>query len=162
MKLTQSIFNAGRHTSNSSSVNITHLIPSPSTISRNINRLYEEKKVQLTSLCNYENVKLLYRLSYCGLALRHVTQDFKLQNFILARVDQSDSRHLSEPIRSDWNPIGFYRILSDLTELSLDSDTEDPTSIPRPGIRDGQVSLFSDSSQVKSFFENFKSSQVKS
>ncbi|CAF3415914.1 unnamed protein product [Rotaria socialis] len=74
-------------------------------------------------------------LSYCGLALRHVTQDFKLQNFILAQVDQSDSRHLSEPIRSDWNPIGFYRILSDLTELSLDSDTEDPTSIPRPGIQ---------------------------
>ena len=38
------------------------------------------------------------------------------------QVEQSDSRHLSEPIRSDWNPIGFYRILSDLTELSLDSE----------------------------------------
>ncbi|CAF4962143.1 unnamed protein product [Rotaria socialis] len=50
-KLTQSIFDAGRHTRNSSSFNITHLILSPTIISRNIDHLYEEKKVQLTSLC---------------------------------------------------------------------------------------------------------------
>ncbi|CAF4341330.1 unnamed protein product, partial [Rotaria magnacalcarata] len=84
MKLEQSIFDASRHTSNSSSVKITHLIPSPTTISRNIDRLYEEKKVQLT------------RLPYCGLALRHVTQDFNLQNFILGCIlydTQSQSAH---------------------------------------------------------------------
>ncbi|CAF4131697.1 unnamed protein product [Rotaria sordida] len=78
LKMAQNIFDADRCFNHLSNVKINQLIPSPITISRNIDHLYEEEKAQLLKLCS--NMR---SLSYCGLALRHVTEDFKLQHFIL-------------------------------------------------------------------------------
>ncbi|CAF4085749.1 unnamed protein product [Rotaria sordida] len=92
LKMAQSIFDAGRYFSHLSNINVKKLIPSPITISRNIDRLYEEKKVNLLNLCSSMTsyciicdfwTEKFTGLSYCGLALRHVTKDFKLLNFIL-------------------------------------------------------------------------------
>ncbi|CAF5078998.1 unnamed protein product, partial [Rotaria sp. Silwood1] len=90
--MAQSIFDAGRCFSHLSNINVKELIPSPITISRNIDHLYEEKKVDLLNLCSRMRsyciicdfwTEKFTGLSYCGLALRHVTKDFKLLNYIL-------------------------------------------------------------------------------
>ncbi|CAF1440028.1 unnamed protein product [Rotaria sordida] len=83
LKMAQSIFDAGRYFSHLSNINVKD---------RNIDRLYEEKKVDLLNLCSSMTsyciicdfwTEKFTGLSYCGLALRHVTKDFKLLNFIL-------------------------------------------------------------------------------
>ncbi|CAF5106077.1 unnamed protein product, partial [Rotaria magnacalcarata] len=72
--MAQSIFDAGRHFSPTSSISVKEIIPAPVTISRHIDQIYENKKNELI------------RLSYCGLALRFITEDYKLHNFILGCI----------------------------------------------------------------------------
>ncbi|CAF1283129.1 unnamed protein product [Rotaria magnacalcarata] len=74
IKMAQSIFDAGRHFSPTSSISVKEIIPAPVTISRHIDQIYENKKNELI------------RLSYCGLALRFITEDYKLHNFILGCI----------------------------------------------------------------------------
>ncbi|CAF1102525.1 unnamed protein product [Rotaria magnacalcarata] len=52
LKMAQTIFDAGRCFSHLAQVNVNELIPSPITISRNVDRLYEDKKAELTKLCS--------------------------------------------------------------------------------------------------------------
>ncbi|CAF2144994.1 unnamed protein product [Rotaria magnacalcarata] len=52
LKMAQTIFDAGRCFRHLAQVNVNELIPSPITISRNVDRLYEDKKAELTKLCS--------------------------------------------------------------------------------------------------------------
>ncbi|CAF1542534.1 unnamed protein product [Adineta ricciae] len=85
------LFDAGRLLQNSS-VQIEDILPHPTTISRNVVRIYEQSKTQLISIC--ESLKsfclivdnwteAFTGINYCGIALRHVDDDFKLLSFIL-------------------------------------------------------------------------------
>ncbi|CAF3417542.1 unnamed protein product [Rotaria socialis] len=92
MKLAQSLFDAGKYFSPTSTVNLKDLIPSPVTVSRNVEDLYKKKQSELAKLCI--NIKYYCiicdfwterytGLSYCGLALRYITIDYRINNFIL-------------------------------------------------------------------------------
>ncbi|CAF1647425.1 unnamed protein product, partial [Didymodactylos carnosus] len=93
--MAQSIFDAGKHFNPTSNINVKEFIPSPVTISRHIDNLYEKKKSELVQFCSNMKTYCIIcdfwterftGLSYCGLALRHVSVDFKLYNFILGCV----------------------------------------------------------------------------
>ncbi|CAF2232982.1 unnamed protein product [Rotaria magnacalcarata] len=92
MKLAQSLFDAGKYFSSTSTVNLKDSIPSPVTVSRNVEDLYKKKQSELAKLCI--NIKYYCiicdfwterytGLSYCGLALRYITNDYRINNFIL-------------------------------------------------------------------------------
>ncbi|CAF4487805.1 unnamed protein product [Rotaria sp. Silwood2] len=101
VKLAQSIFDAGKYFNASSNIDVKQLIPSPVTISRNIDNLYEIKKNELKNICmNLKSYCIICDfwterysgLSYCGLALRFATLDFQLHNFILGCILEIDKR----------------------------------------------------------------------
>ncbi|CAF1989532.1 unnamed protein product [Rotaria magnacalcarata] len=92
MKLAQSLFDAGKYFSSTSTVNLKDSIPSPVTVSRNVEDLYKKKQSELAKLCiniKYYCIicdfwtKRYTGLSYCGLALRYITNDYRINNFIL-------------------------------------------------------------------------------
>ncbi|CAF3656976.1 unnamed protein product [Rotaria socialis] len=74
LKMIQSIFDAGRYFSPTSNVSVKDIIPSPITINRHIDQT-----------CDFWTERYS-GLSYCGLALRFVTKDFTLHNFILGCI----------------------------------------------------------------------------
>ncbi|CAF3751948.1 unnamed protein product, partial [Rotaria magnacalcarata] len=95
LKMVLSIFDAGRCFSPTSNVSVKEIIPSPITISRHIDQMYENKKSELRNLClNVKSYCIIWDfwterysgLSYCGLALRFITKDFTLHNFILGCI----------------------------------------------------------------------------
>ncbi|CAF2149160.1 unnamed protein product, partial [Rotaria magnacalcarata] len=51
MKLAQSLFDAGKYFSSTSTVNLKDSIPSPVTVSRNVEDLYKKKQSELAKLC---------------------------------------------------------------------------------------------------------------
>ncbi|CAF3641083.1 unnamed protein product [Rotaria socialis] len=94
-KMAQSVFDAGKYFNASSNIDVKELIPSPITISRNIDNLYEIKNNQLKNICTSLKsfciicdfwTEQYTGLSYCGLALRFITTDYKLHNFILGCI----------------------------------------------------------------------------
>ncbi|CAF4312008.1 unnamed protein product [Rotaria sp. Silwood2] len=90
--LAQTIFNAGRYLPVTQEVNIENLLPSPTTVSRYIDQLYDEKHKQLVSICqklvSYTIVVDSWKdsftgIQYCGISLHHISNDWKLQCFVL-------------------------------------------------------------------------------
>ncbi|CAF4696199.1 unnamed protein product, partial [Rotaria magnacalcarata] len=49
--MAQSLFDAGKYFSSTSTVNLKDSIPSPVTVSRNVEDLYKKKQSELAKLC---------------------------------------------------------------------------------------------------------------
>ncbi|CAF5078985.1 unnamed protein product [Rotaria sp. Silwood1] len=136
-KMAQSIFDAGRCFNHLSNVDVKELIPSPITISRNVDRLFEEKKVDLLNLhssmesyciiCDFWTERFT-GLSYCGSVLRHVTKDFKLLHFILGCFLFDSESQSANNIRAfvDSQLLSFGLVLNNT--IFVDTDNENKIS----------------------------------
>ncbi|CAF1474534.1 unnamed protein product [Rotaria sordida] len=89
--LAQVLFDAGRSFANSS-IQVQDVLPHPTTISRNVGRMYEQSKAQLIKIC--EKIKSFCivvdswtekftGINYCGIALRFIDDNHRLLSFIL-------------------------------------------------------------------------------
>ncbi|CAF1483898.1 unnamed protein product [Rotaria sordida] len=90
--LAQKFFNAGRYLPVTREINIENLLPTPTTVSRYIDQLYDEKHKQLVSICqnliSYTIVVDFWKdsftgIQYCEISLHHTSNDWKLQCFVL-------------------------------------------------------------------------------
>ncbi|CAF0968562.1 unnamed protein product [Adineta ricciae] len=90
--LAQKIFNAGRCLPMSQEVNVKNLLPHSSTVSRHVDLLYDEKREQLVAICqkmmSYTIVVDFWKdkytgIHYGGISLHHVSNDWKLNCFVL-------------------------------------------------------------------------------
>ncbi|CAF3483352.1 unnamed protein product [Rotaria sp. Silwood2] len=90
--LAQKIFNAGRYLPVTREINIENLLPTPTTVSRYIDQLYDEKHKQLVSisqnLVSYTIVVDFWKdsftgIQYCGISLHYISTDWKPYCFVL-------------------------------------------------------------------------------
>ncbi|CAF1509555.1 unnamed protein product [Rotaria sordida] len=90
--LAQKIFDAGKYLPISKDINVEKLLPHPTTISRQINKLYNQKHQQLVSICEkmleytvvVDSWKDIHTgIQYCGISLHHINDDWKLYCFVL-------------------------------------------------------------------------------
>ncbi|CAF1153450.1 unnamed protein product [Rotaria magnacalcarata] len=90
--LAQKIFDAAKYLPISKDINIEKLLPHPTTISRDVNKLYNKKHQQLISICEkllvYTVVVDFWKnthtgIQYCGISLHHISDDWKLHCFVL-------------------------------------------------------------------------------
>ncbi|CAF3157858.1 unnamed protein product [Rotaria socialis] len=111
--LAKALFDAGQ-ASNKSSIEVTDFLPHPTTISRNIIRLYEQYKNQLIDICTkLTNFCLIVDqwteahtgISYCGIALRYVDDDYQLFTFILGCFPYNAISHSAQHLREFVNKI---------------------------------------------------------
>ncbi|CAF3987750.1 unnamed protein product [Rotaria sp. Silwood2] len=109
--LAQVLFDAGRSFTNSS-IQIEDILPHPTTISRNVGRIYEQSKMQLIQIC--EKLKSFCvvvgswtekftGINYCGIALRYVDDNFRLLSFILGCYVYDAPSHLATHFRAFVN-----------------------------------------------------------
>ncbi|CAF1448781.1 unnamed protein product [Rotaria sordida] len=125
-KLVKTVFDAGRLT-NKSSIDVTDLLPHPTTISRNVTQLYEQCKVQLIDICEkltsfcliVDNWTETYTgISYCGIALRYVGGDHQLFTFILGCFPYNGVSHSSQHLREFVDKIlQEYKLTLDPTKF---------------------------------------------
>ncbi|CAF3281405.1 unnamed protein product [Rotaria sp. Silwood2] len=88
----QVIYNSGKSSSNTQSIDISDYLPHPTTVSRKIDKIYEFRKKQLISWCkaldSYTVVVDMWTEKYsgihfCGVTVRATDSDFYLHNFCL-------------------------------------------------------------------------------
>ncbi|CAF4515924.1 unnamed protein product [Rotaria sp. Silwood2] len=105
--LAKVLFDAGRSLYKSS-IEIKELLPHSTTVSRNVTRLYEEYKLHLVNICEQLNSFCLVvdqwkesytGISYCGIALRYVDDNYKLFTFILGCFPYDADNHSAPHLR---------------------------------------------------------------
>ncbi|CAF3885120.1 unnamed protein product, partial [Rotaria sp. Silwood1] len=137
INLAKTLFGVGRG-SNTSSIEITDLLPHPTTISRNITRLYEEYKIQLIDICEQLTSFCLIvdqcteahtGISYCGIALRYVGEYSQLFTFIIDCFPYNAATHSAQHLREFVNKIlEEYKLQLDSTKFVV-TDNE-PKILP--------------------------------
>ncbi|CAF1460760.1 unnamed protein product [Rotaria sordida] len=113
VRLAKQLFNAGKLMSSTTTIEIEDLLPDPTTISRNIDRMYAHYKKQLIQLCKSmdyfcltvdfwtESYTVFHEgLSYCGLLLNHVDLEFQSQAFLLGCFPYEMENKRAATIRS--------------------------------------------------------------
>ncbi|CAF1935922.1 unnamed protein product [Rotaria magnacalcarata] len=105
--LAKVLFDAGRSLYKSS-IEIKELLPHSTTVSRNVTRLYKEYKLHLVNICEQLNSFCLVvdqwkesytGISYCGIALRYVDDNYKLFTFILGCFPYDADNHSAPHLR---------------------------------------------------------------
>ncbi|CAF4627166.1 unnamed protein product [Rotaria sp. Silwood2] len=135
--LAKTLFGVGRG-SNTSSIEITDLLLHPTTISRNITRLYEEYKIHLIDICEqFTSFCLIVDqcteahtgISYCGIALRYVGEYSQLFTFIIGCFPYNAASHSAQHLREFVNKIlEEYKLQLDSTKFVV-TDNE-PKMLP--------------------------------
>ncbi|CAF3196992.1 unnamed protein product [Rotaria socialis] len=109
IRLAKELFNSGKLLSLSTNIQIEDLLPNPTTISRNIDRLYTYYKEKLIDLCRSMDSFCLTvdfwtepytGLSYCGLSLGHVDLQFQPQTFLIGCYPYQMENKRAPTIRS--------------------------------------------------------------
>ncbi|CAM4905523.1 unnamed protein product [Rotaria socialis] len=95
--LAQKIFDTGKYLPISKDINVETLLPHPITVSRHVDKLYNQKHQQLViSICEkmlvYTVVVDFWKnthtgIQYCGISLHHISDDWKLHCFVLGCYD---------------------------------------------------------------------------
>ncbi|CAF3860218.1 unnamed protein product, partial [Rotaria sp. Silwood1] len=135
--LAKTLFGVGRGIS-TSSIEITDLLPHPTTISTNITRLYEEYKIQLIDICEQLTSFCLIvdqwteahtGIRYCGIALRYVEEYSQLFTFIIGCFRDNAASHSAQHLREFVNKIlEEYKLQLDSTKFVV-TDNE-PKMLP--------------------------------
>ncbi|CAF4803365.1 unnamed protein product [Rotaria sp. Silwood1] len=135
--LAKTLFGVGRGT-NTSSIEITDLLPHLTTISTNITRLYEEYKIQLIDICEQLTSFCLIvdqwteahtGISYCGIALQYVGEYSQLFTFIIGCFPYNAASHSAQHLREFVNKIlEEYKLQLDSTKFVV-TDNE-PKMLP--------------------------------
>ncbi|CAF4693427.1 unnamed protein product, partial [Rotaria sp. Silwood2] len=135
--LAKTLFGVGRGR-NTSSIEITDLLPHRTTISRNITRLYEEYKIQLIDICEQLTSFCLIAdqcteahagISYCGIALRYVGEYSQLFMFIIGCFPYNAASHSAQHLRKFVNKIlEEYKLQLDSTKFVVTSN--EPKILP--------------------------------
>ncbi|CAF5137493.1 unnamed protein product, partial [Rotaria sp. Silwood1] len=137
INLAKTLFGVGRG-SNTSSIEITDLLPHPTTISRNITRFYEEYKIQLIDICEQLTSFCLIvdqcteahtGISYCGIALRYVGEYSQLFMFIIGCFPYIAASHSAPNLREFVNKIlEEYKLQLESTKFVVTDD--EPKMLP--------------------------------
>ncbi|CAF4470838.1 unnamed protein product [Rotaria sp. Silwood2] len=124
INLIECVLGVGRTLLESSTVSASDVIADPTTLSRNIDRIYDERKCQLISL--FQTIKSFVitvdfwkeyftGVHYAGISFHHVNTQFKLNTFILCCRAYELENQTSPNIRRFVNSI--------LDEFGLSFDT---------------------------------------
>ncbi|CAF3331019.1 unnamed protein product [Rotaria socialis] len=108
VNFTQTVLSVGQDIVKSRSINASDLLPHPTTVSRNINRLFISRKSQLISLCqNIKSYAIVVDfwteshtgVSFCGISLHYLNDELQLQAFILGCYPYDPDNQTSTQIR---------------------------------------------------------------
>ncbi|CAF4555473.1 unnamed protein product, partial [Rotaria sp. Silwood2] len=127
--LAKTLLGVGRG-SNTLSIEITALLPHPTTIriiSRNFTRLYEQYKIELIDICEQLTSFCLMvdqcteahtGISYCGIALRYVEEYSRLFTFLIGCFPYNAASHSAQHLREFVNKIlEEYKLQLDSTKF---------------------------------------------
>ncbi|CAM4966795.1 unnamed protein product [Rotaria socialis] len=82
---------------------VTDILLHPTTISKNISRLYDK-----------------YKLHYCGVALRYATDDFQLFTFTLGCFPYNAASHSAQHLREFVNKVlAEYKLVLGTTKFAV-------------------------------------------
>ncbi|CAM4908290.1 unnamed protein product [Rotaria socialis] len=108
VNFTQTVLSVGQDIVKSRSINASDLLPHPTTVSRNIDRLFISRKSQLISLCqNIKSYAIVVDfwteshtgVSFCGISLHYLNDELQLQAFILGCYPYDRDNQTSTQIR---------------------------------------------------------------
>ncbi|CAF3404891.1 unnamed protein product, partial [Rotaria sp. Silwood2] len=127
--LAKTLLGVGRG-SNTPSIEITALLPHPTTIriiSRNFTRLYEQYKIELIDICEQLTSFCLMvdqcteahtGISYCGIALRYVEEYSRLFTFLIGCFPYNAASHSAQHLREFVNKmLEEYKLQLDSTKF---------------------------------------------
>ncbi|CAF4064119.1 unnamed protein product [Adineta steineri] len=131
----QTLLDVGKKLSNAQNINVVDLLPHPTTVSRNINKLYTNRKTQLIDLCksmkSYSVVVDFWTdahtgVSFCGIALFHLTEDLQLLVFTLGCYPYDQDNQTSPQVRQfvDSKLMEYHLSLDDSKFVVCDNENK--------------------------------------
>ncbi|CAF4387316.1 unnamed protein product, partial [Rotaria socialis] len=148
INLAQTIFDVGQELSKSQNINVSDLLPHPTTVSRNIDRLFISRKSQLISLCqNIKSYAIVVDfwteshsgVSFCGISFHFLNEELQLYAFILGCYPYDRDNQSSSQIRQfvDAKLLEFDLSLENSKFVVTDNENKMKSCFKEPCIRIG-------------------------